>query len=56
MTLEKVLPAGALAPGKYKLQIRVTDALSNQTLLRTADFTVTAAETPSAPVQSSSGR
>jgi hypothetical protein len=56
MTLEKILPAGSLAPGKYKLQVRVTDTLSNQTISRSADFTVTAAETPPAAAQTSSGR
>ena len=56
ITLEKILPAGSLAPGKYKLQVRVTDTLSNQTISRSADFTVTAAETPPAAARSSSGR
>ena len=60
ITLEKVLPAGALQPGKYKLQIRVTDTLANQTLSRcgagpcSVDFTVTPA--PVAAGQASSGR
>ena len=46
MTLAKIMQAGALPPGKYKLQMHVTDTLSNQTLLRcgagpcTADFTI----------------
>jgi GWxTD domain-containing protein len=52
ITLEKILPAGSLPPGQYRLQIRVTDALSNQTVSRSADFTITAAETPSAAAQS----
>ena len=56
MTLEKILPAGSLAPGKYRLQIQVTDTLSNQTLSRSADFTVTPAEGQSAAAQTSSGR
>jgi hypothetical protein len=42
MTLEKILPAGSLQPGKYKLQVRVTDTLANQTVSRSADFTITA--------------
>jgi len=56
MTLEKILPAGSLAPGKYKLQIRVTDTLANESVSSTEDFTVTAAETPPAAARSSSGR
>ncbi len=55
LTLEKILAAGSLPPGKYRLQVRVTDNLSKQTVLRPADFTVTAAETP-APARSASGR
>jgi GWxTD domain-containing protein len=60
VTLEKILPAGALQPGKYKLQVRVTDTLTNQTLERcgggscTMEFTVT--EAPAAAVQKSPGR
>src|SRR6185295_11730013 len=52
MTIAKVLPAGALQPGKYKLQVKLTDSLANQTLLRcgtgpcSTDFNVTAADTP----------
>jgi GWxTD domain-containing protein len=60
ITLEKVLPSGSLQPGKYKLQILVTDLLANTTLARcgggpcTMDFTVT--EPPKTTVQTSSGR
>jgi GWxTD domain-containing protein len=60
ITLEKILPGGSLPPGKYKLQIRVTDKLANQTLARcgggscSVDFTVT--EAPKAAAQTSSGR
>jgi hypothetical protein len=50
LTVQKIMPAGALQPGKYKLNIKVTDNLANQTLLRcgtgpcSAEFTVLAAE------------
>jgi GWxTD domain-containing protein len=60
LTLENVLPGGALQPGKYKLNIRVTDTLANQTLARcgggpcSVDFTVT--EAPVAAAHTSSGR
>jgi GWxTD domain-containing protein len=59
LTLQKILQAGALQPGKYKLQIQVTDALTNQTLLRcgagpcAADFTIVPA--PGTAAQASSG-
>ena len=40
ITIERLLPLSTLAPGKYTLQINATDTLSNQTISRTADFTV----------------
>ena len=61
MTLSKILQAGALPPGKYKLQIHVTDALSNQTLARcgagpcTSDFTVVEAPGTAAAAKPSTG-
>jgi GWxTD domain-containing protein len=45
-TIEKLLPLRALQPGKYKLEISVTDNLAQQTMAPTptAEFTVKAAE------------
>jgi len=40
ITIERLLPLSTLAPGKYTLEINTTDTLSNQTISRTADFTV----------------
>jgi GWxTD domain-containing protein len=40
VTIERFLPLATLAPGKYTLEVSATDALSNQTILRTAEFTV----------------
>ncbi|HEX4536608.1 MAG TPA: GWxTD domain-containing protein [Candidatus Acidoferrum sp.] len=40
ITIERLLPLSTLAPGKYTLEINATDALSNQTISRTADFTI----------------
>jgi GWxTD domain-containing protein len=49
ITIERLLPLATLAPGKYTLEVNATDTLSNQTISRTAEFTVkTAAETKSA--------
>src|SRR5580693_2674005 len=42
VTIERLLPLATLAPGKYTLEINATDTLSNQTISRTADFTVKA--------------
>ncbi len=49
ITIERLLPLQTLAPGKYTLEINATDKLSNQSISRTADFTVkTPTETKSA--------
>jgi len=40
ITIERLLPLSTLAPGKYTIEINATDTLSNQTISRTADFTV----------------
>ena len=41
ITYERVIAAKTLPPGKYKLEIQATDLVDNQTVSRTADFTVT---------------
>lgn len=46
VTLERLLPLATLTPGKYTLQVSATDVLANQTISRTADFTV---KTPAEP-------
>ncbi len=40
VTLERLLPLATLSPGKYTLQVSATDVLANQTISRTADFSV----------------
>ncbi len=40
LTLENRITLGSLAPGKYKLEVAVTDNLAKQTITPTADFTV----------------
>ncbi|HWZ99925.1 MAG TPA: GWxTD domain-containing protein [Candidatus Dormibacteraeota bacterium] len=40
ITIERLLPLATLAPGKYTLEINATDSITNQTITRTADFTV----------------
>jgi GWxTD domain-containing protein len=40
ITIERLLPLATLAPGKYTLEVSATDALANQTISRSADFTV----------------
>jgi GWxTD domain-containing protein len=49
VTIERLLPLATLPPGKYSLEVNATDALSNQTISRSAEFTVRApAETKTA--------
>ncbi len=40
VTIERLLPLATLAPGKYTLEISATDTLANQTISRSAEFTV----------------
>ena len=42
VTIERLLPLATLTPGKYTLVVNATDTLSNQTISRTAEFTVKA--------------
>ena len=40
VTIERWLPLATLAPGKYTIEINATDGISNQSISKTADFTV----------------
>jgi GWxTD domain-containing protein len=40
VTIERLLPLATLAPGKYTLEINATDSITNQTITRSAEFTV----------------
>jgi hypothetical protein len=40
LTLEQLITLGSLPPGRYQLAVAVTDNLSKQTIMPTADFTV----------------
>jgi GWxTD domain-containing protein len=48
ITIERLLPLATLPPGKYTLEVSATDALANQTISRSAEFTV---KTPAAPTK-----
>jgi hypothetical protein len=41
ITVQQVIAAKTLAPGKYKLEVQATDLVANQSVSRSADFTVT---------------
>jgi len=46
LTLENIITLGSLPPGNYKLEVAVTDNLSQKTITPTTNFTVRAANTP----------
>ena len=57
LTLEQTMPLAALPPGKYRMQIDATDAIANQTVSRSTEFTVAAAAPDSkTAAQASPGR
>ena len=41
ITVQQVIPPKTLPPGKYKLEVQATDLVANQTVTRSADFSVT---------------
>jgi len=43
MTLENIVTLGSLAPGKYSMEVAVTDNLAKQTVTKASNFTVKAA-------------
>jgi GWxTD domain-containing protein len=51
LTVQQTVALATLPPGKYRVDIKATDALANQTITRTADFTVVAAEDKNATAQ-----
>jgi predicted phage tail protein len=57
VTIERWLPLSALAPGKYTIEINATDGISNQSISKTADFTVKGPQEPTkAAVNTGPGR
>lgn len=51
LTLENMITLGSLAPGKYRLEVAVTDNLAKQSITSKADFTV-----KPVPAKSTQGR
>ncbi len=56
LTVQESVPAQTLPPGKYRLEIKTTDAVANQSITRTADFTVTPPANEKIAAQTSSAR
>jgi hypothetical protein len=48
LTIERFLPVSSLAAGRYTIEVTAIDLLTNDTVIRTADFTVKPA--PANPV------
>ncbi len=46
VTIERWLPLSTLSPGKYTLEINATDGIANQSISKSADFTVKGAQEP----------
>jgi GWxTD domain-containing protein len=51
MTLQNVVTLGSFGPGKYKLEVAVTDNLAKQTITPASEFTVRSAAAPAAAPQ-----
>jgi GWxTD domain-containing protein len=56
VTIERWMPLASLPPGKYTLRVDATDTRSNQTISRTADFTVKAPPELKATASAAPGR
>ena len=56
ITIERFLPLATLPPGKYTLEVDATDVHSNQTISRTADFTVKAPQVVKTTASTAPGR
>jgi len=56
VTIERFLPLATLSPGKYTLEVNATDVHSNQTISRTADFTVKAPQEIKTQASAAPGR
>ena len=41
LTIHRLVPVSSLAPGHYTIEVTAIDLLTNQTVIRSADFTVT---------------
>jgi hypothetical protein len=43
LTIERLIPVSSLAPGRYTIEVTAIDALSDQTVIRSTEFTVRSA-------------
>ncbi len=40
LTIERLIPVASLVPGRYTIEVTAIDLLTNDTVIRSADFTV----------------
>ncbi len=56
VTIERLLPLATLAPGKYTLEVSATDALSQNSISRSADFSIKTPVEPKTASNATPGR
>ncbi len=56
LTVQESIPAQTLPPGAYRIEIKITDALANQSISRSAEFKVTSPANVTTAAQASSTR
>ena len=56
LTIQESIPARTLPPGNYRIEIKTTDALANQSISRSAEFKVAPPTNVAAAAQTSSPR
>jgi len=56
VTIERLLPLATLAPGKYTLEVSATDSLSQNSISRTADFSIRNPLEPKTAANATPGR
>jgi GWxTD domain-containing protein len=56
ITIERLLPLATLAPGKYTLEVSATDALSQNSISRSADFSIRNPLEPKTAANATPGR
>jgi GWxTD domain-containing protein len=50
LSIERLIPVSSLSPGRYTIEVTAIDLLTNETVIRSSEFTVSPARTkPSAP-------
>jgi len=40
LTVERFIPVSSLSPGRYTIEVTAIDLLTNETVIRSSDFTV----------------